>query len=205
MIHRVVHLKFSTAAWVTIAPVIGGCAYHQDTVAPPAIVAEERPARLPGLSNFAAVSPVLYRGAQPTAEGFRELQRLGIKSVINLRSMHDDADLLAGTDLRYFRIPSSAWGVDRAQFRQFMAIVNDPANQPVFIHCQHGSDRTGFIVGGYRIAEQGWDAESAVAELHTYGFHRIWGHIPAKLRAMRSEKFVTQASSFQPVNDRQDF
>ncbi|QOV89693.1 fused DSP-PTPase phosphatase/NAD kinase-like protein [Humisphaera borealis] len=187
MIHRIVHLRLATAAWVTIAPVIGGCVYHQENIAaPPAIVAEERPAIRPGLTNFARVSPLLYRGAQPTAEGFRELERMGIKAVINLRSMHDDADLLAGTNLRYFRIPCSAWDVDRAQFRQFMAIINDPANQPVFVHCQHGSDRTGFVVGGYRITEQGWDAESAVAELHTYGFHRIWGHIPAKLRATNS-------------------
>jgi tyrosine-protein phosphatase SIW14 len=188
VIHRIVRVKLSAAAWVTLAPLIGGCAYHESDAAPPLIVAAERPASLPGLSNFASVSPVLYRGAQPTAEGFRELQKLGIKTVVNLRSMHCDAGMIAGTDLRYFRIPCSAWGVDRAQFRQFMAIVNDPANQPVFVHCQHGSDRTGFVVGGYRITEQRWDAQSAVSELDTYGFHRIWGHIPVKLRMLGGER-----------------
>lgn len=186
MIDRTTRWKLSAAAWVTIAPVIGGCTYHETNTAPPAIVAEERPATYPGLSNFARVSPVLYRGAQPTADGFRELRRLGIKTVVNLRSMHCDSAMLEGTGLNYYRIPCAAWGVDKAQFRQLMAIVSEPANQPVFVHCQHGSDRTGFVVGAYRITEQGWDADSAVAELHTYGFHRIWGHIPAKLKTMRT-------------------
>ena len=98
--------------------------------------------------------------------------------------MHDDRELLVGTTLRYVRIPCSAWGVDRQHLRQFLAVVNDPANQPIFVHCQHGADRTGFMVAAYRVLRQGWDCGSAVAELHTFGFHRIWGYIPVRLRAL---------------------
>src|SRR5262245_26418809 len=64
---------------------------------------------LPGLENFARVSEELYRGAQPTAEGMQELARLGIKTVVDLRSFHSDRDELRGTGLRYAHIPCKAW------------------------------------------------------------------------------------------------
>ena len=41
---------------------------------------------LPGVPNFHKVSNDLYRGAQPTAEGMKRLEKLGIKTVVNLRS-----------------------------------------------------------------------------------------------------------------------
>jgi hypothetical protein len=44
-----------------------------------------------GVENFAKISPALWRGAQPTAEGFRSLEAAGVKTVINLRGRHDDA------------------------------------------------------------------------------------------------------------------
>lgn len=170
---------------MTIAPVVGGCAHHHvSPITEPVYRCEQPCDTHRGLPNFACISPVLYRGAQPTRDGFRQLERLGVKTVVNLRSMHDDRPLLEGTSLRYFRLPTTAWGISQWQMRQFLAIVMDPANQPVFVHCQHGSDRTGFVVGGYRLLEQNWDCESVFVELHTFGFHAIWGHIPQKLRTL---------------------
>src|SRR5258706_9038328 len=55
-----------------------------------------RPLVLPGLTNFYQVSTNLYRGAQPTAEGMRQLKAMGIKTVINLRAFHSDKDEVAG-------------------------------------------------------------------------------------------------------------
>ena len=49
----------------------------------------------PGLPNLHKVSDDLYRGAQPTAEGIKQLQALGIKTIINLRSSDTDRDLLS--------------------------------------------------------------------------------------------------------------
>jgi protein tyrosine phosphatase (PTP) superfamily phosphohydrolase (DUF442 family) len=56
---------------------------------------------IPGVGNFAQISPVLYRGAQPTAEGFKELKKMGIKTVVNLRSMHTDRRKIKGCGLRF--------------------------------------------------------------------------------------------------------
>src|SRR6267154_5289904 len=41
--------------------------------------------RLRGVPQFAQVTPTLYRGAQPTAEGFASLDKLGVNIVVDLR------------------------------------------------------------------------------------------------------------------------
>jgi hypothetical protein len=38
-----------------------------------------------GVPNFHQVSERIYRGAQPTTEGFQELAKMGIKTVVDLR------------------------------------------------------------------------------------------------------------------------
>jgi protein-tyrosine phosphatase len=45
----------------------------------------------------------------------------------------------------------------------------DPANQPVFVHCEKGEDRTGALVAIYRIVKQGWTPERAYAEACSLG------------------------------------
>ena len=54
-----------------------------------------------------------------------------------------------------------------------LAIINDPANQPVFVHCKHGADRTGTVVAIYRITHDGWSSEQALHEAKKYGLSWI--------------------------------
>ena len=124
-----------------------------------------------GVPNFAQVSPVLYRGAQPTADGFRALAAMGIHTIVDLRRFHGDRELLAGTGLRYVEIPCSAWHPESEDVLAFLKVVLDPANQPVFVHCQQGADRTGYMVAVYRILEQGVSLEDALLEMEGFGFH----------------------------------
>ena len=44
---------------------------------------------------------------------------------------------------------------------------------PFFVHCQHGSDRTGVCIAAYRIVVQGWTKQDAIREMTggNYGFH----------------------------------
>ncbi len=144
------------------------------------------PMDLPGLPNLHKVSDKLYRRAQPTAEGMRELARLGVKTVVNLRSFHSDHDELAGTSLGYEHITMRAWHVEDKQTRRFLEIVTDPARTPVFVHCMHGADRTGTMCAAYRMAVQGWDAEEAIKEMTegNFGFHRVWQNLIKYLREL---------------------
>lgn len=155
-----------------------------DTVQAPAAtqpaVTWAQPVQAPGLPNLHKVSDDLYRGAQPTAEGMKQLQAMGIKTVISLRDLHTDHDELKGTDLKHFEIPmNAAFNPKSEQVAEFFRIVGDPANRPVFVHCEHGSDRTGTMCALYRIAAQDWTPNQARAEMTRggFGFHSIpWQH-----------------------------
>ncbi|MEW6026119.1 MAG: dual specificity protein phosphatase family protein [Planctomycetota bacterium] len=140
-----------------------------------------------GLSNFAKVSDVLYRGAQPEPEGFAELKKMGIKTVINLRDNHSDVEMMKGLGLQYCLIPCEADDVEEEKIAAFLKVATDPKNQPVFAHCAHGADRTGLMVASYRIYVQGWKNEDALAETDLFGRHKIYKDIPKYIKAFDKE------------------
>src|SRR5262245_12259235 len=55
------------------------------------------------------------------------------------------------------------------QVNRVLSIIDSPDNQPVFIHCKRGSDRTGTIAAVYRISHDGWTADRAITEAKQYG------------------------------------
>jgi protein tyrosine phosphatase (PTP) superfamily phosphohydrolase (DUF442 family) len=158
------------------------------------------PTDIPGIRNFAQVAPELYRGAQPTAEGLAQLKKMGIKTVVDLRSMHSDRDILKGLGLRYGEMSCKAWHPEDEDVARFLQIVEDPANQPVFVHCAQGADRTGYMVAAYRMVEQGWSVADAAAEMKRFGFHGIWTQITEyldKLDVAQMQKRVRNAKPLE--------
>ncbi len=153
---------------------------------------------VPGVENFARVDQALWRGAQPTAEGFRNLEKMGAKTVVSFRHDHDDLELLRGTGLKYLRIPSFAFSPTEAHVAAFLKIMNDPANWPVFIHCAQGRDRTGYNAAVYRMVVQGWDAEEALDEMHTFHFNKVWVGNPGFLRGLDKAR-VAEAAKAAPA------
>ena len=143
----------------------------------------------PGLPNLHQVSDDLYRGAQPTAGGVRELHKMGIKTIVNLRFMHSDQDELGDLPLAYREIPMGAWHPEQEDVVEFLRIVTDPEQCPVFVHCQHGADRTGVIVASYRIIVQGWSKDEAIAEMMEggFGFHKFLINLPRFIRNLDVE------------------
>jgi protein tyrosine/serine phosphatase len=150
---------------------------------------------LRGVKNFFRVSDDLYRGAQPTEEGFRGLEKLGIKTVINLRALHSDEKKLRGRNLSYARIRFAIWHPEHEDVVRFLKIVTDPARTPVFVHCQRGADRTGMIVAIYRICVQGWSKADAIEEMTRggYGFASTWRHLVRYIRKFDVERLKRDA------------
>ena len=142
------------------------------------------PIEKPGLPNFHMVTQELYRGAQPTAQGMRELKKMGIKTVIDLRSFHSDRDALGDTDLAYERIAMTALYTEEKDIVQFLQIVADPDRTPVFIHCHYGADRTGLLCAIYRIVICRWTKEEAIQEMTEggFGFHGFWTNLVKFIR-----------------------
>lgn len=126
------------------------------------------------LPNFHQVNQGLYRGAQPRQGGFQQLATLGIKTVLNLRTADEreraEAVEARAAGLAYFNIAME--GLDRPtheQMERALEIINDTANQPVFLHCKRGADRTGMVIAIYRITRDGWSVEQALREAKRYG------------------------------------
>ncbi len=153
------------------------------------------PIEKPGLPNLHQVSEDLYRGAQPTAEGFRQLKALGVKTVINLRFFHSDRELITGTDLEYEEISMNTWHTEDEDVVRFLTLVSDKSRAPFFVHCQHGADRTGMMCAVYRIVIQGWTRDEAIKEMTSggFGFHEIWPNLVAYLQAFDLEKLKQHA------------
>jgi protein tyrosine/serine phosphatase len=126
------------------------------------------------IDNFGQVGSTYYRGAQPQGQDYADLAALGVKSVINLTSDDATADEKATTEkagMTYFQIPMTTRVVPTAaQLTEFLKIVNDPANQPVYVHCVGGRHRTGVMTAAYRITHDGWTADQAFKEMKQYKF-----------------------------------
>jgi tyrosine-protein phosphatase SIW14 len=135
-----------------------------------------KPIELPGLPNLHKVSDDLYRGAQPTAEGMRQLEKLGVRTVINLRSFRSDRREIKGTGLAYEHISMTTWSADDKEVVRFLKIVTDEERTPVFVHCRRGADRTGVMCAVYRIVVQGWSKAEAIEEMTKggFGFYPGW-------------------------------
>ena len=129
------------------------------------------PLSRPGLSNFYEVTTNLYRGAQPTAQGMAELKAMGIKTVLNLRSFHSDQGLVSSGELKLARLHMKPWHAEDEDVVEFLKVVGNTNNLPVFVHCQRGADRTGMICAVYRVVECGWTREAAVREMTEGGYH----------------------------------
>lgn len=145
------------------------------------------PLKKPGLSNFYKVSDILFRGAQPKKNGFKSLEELGIKTVVNLRLTNSDKKIIKKYKLKYYHIPVNTIFPKKKQFNKILTIIKNKKNQPVFIHCRHGSDRTGTAVALYRIYMEKWNTETAIDEMVNgdFGYHKIHWQLKRFIRKFR--------------------
>ncbi len=149
-----------------------------------------QPIVLEGVKNLYRISPLLYRSAQPAQVGMRNLERLGVKTVINLRSLHSDKHEIEGTSLLNPQLHILTWKIQDQQVIQVLKMLRRPENGPFLIHCQHGADRTGLMSAMYRIIEQGWTKEAAIREMIEggYGYHPMWRNIIRYIEQVDVEK-----------------
>jgi len=130
---------------------------------------------LPGLANVGRVAPGVYRGAEPGKDGYATLKALGIRTVIDMRTSESEKQQVEAAGMKAVAIPieMSRNGLQEKVDR-VVALMADPANQPVYVHCRHGQDRTGIVIAAYRMKHQGWSLADAEAEMQAFGFNDVW-------------------------------
>ena len=149
----------------------------------------------PGLPNLHRVAPDLYRSAQPTADGLRAAEKLGIKTVICLRAFHSDTDKAESTKLKIERIRFNTWHPEDEDVVRFLQLITKPRNGPYLVHCLHGADRTGTMIAIYRIAVQGWKKDDAIREMTGggYGYHEMWSNLIRYLKNLDTDALKKKA------------
>jgi protein tyrosine phosphatase (PTP) superfamily phosphohydrolase (DUF442 family) len=127
-----------------------------------------------GIHNFYKVDEHVYRGAQPTDEGFRYLAKLGVKTVIDLRGAgegrRNEESVVTAAGMKYINIPMTGLTPpSEAEITKILGMLEDGATGPIFVHCQRGADRTGAVIASYRIDHDGWDNARALKEAMSNG------------------------------------
>jgi protein tyrosine/serine phosphatase len=132
------------------------------------------------IDNFGKINDHYYRGAQPDGqEDYADLAALGIRTVIDLTKdgRSDEQGMVERAGMKFYRIEmtTSDRPADTAVER-FLELVNNPANQPVYVHCQGGRHRTGVMTAVYRMTQDGWSSDQAYDEMKQFNFEGFPGH-----------------------------
>jgi protein tyrosine/serine phosphatase len=132
---------------------------------------------LRGLPNFGRVTNNLYRGGQPTSDGFKSLHAMGVGIVVDLREkpteVGSEKRQVEYLGMKSIEIPWSAnHEPSSAQIIEFLDLVRANPDTKIFVHCRRGADRTGAMIAAYRIAVEHKPVAEAVSEMHQY--HYDW-------------------------------
>jgi tyrosine-protein phosphatase SIW14 len=125
------------------------------------------------IGNFGQINANYYRGEQPEGRDYADLAAIGIKTVIDLQADGDSNEqrIVEANGMKFYRFPMTTHVPPTSQqITKFLEIVNDPAQQPVYVHCKGGKHRTGVMTAVYRMEQDSWNAERAFSEMKRYKF-----------------------------------
>jgi protein tyrosine/serine phosphatase len=134
------------------------------------------------IPNLHLVTPMLLRGAQPSADALLLLKQAGVKTIVNLRN----EDLMVKQEeaqakvlgLQYVSIPLDVFNrASDAAVKKFLSVATNPDCQPVYVHCLHGEDRTGTMCAIYRMTQESWSFDRAYQEMLALGFKPLLGQL----------------------------
>ena len=127
------------------------------------------------IKNFFRINEQICTGGQPTMEELAKLKEQGVKAVINLRmpsefDAEEEAAKAKELGLRYFLIPFDSNNPKDEAVDEFLKVVADKENRPLFIHCTT-ANRVGAFWMIRRVLVDGWTVEKAEEEAKKIGLH----------------------------------
>ena len=124
-----------------------------------------------GVPNFTEVEAGLYRGGQPNEQGWRFLRSLGVTNVVKLNREVADP-LIEGMTVHVIPLPpATIWEVfQKPSSTDVWRAVQAMKLRGTYVHCHHGRDRVGLVVGCYRMWIDGWSESAAASEMDAMGY-----------------------------------
>jgi hypothetical protein len=123
------------------------------------------------------VAPGIYRGPAPeSAADFRQLRDLGVRTVLDLRKfrqrrLDQTCRCVRAYGMSYIRSPLSFRPERDGSPERALRLLTSAHLHPVYLHCELGRDRSGLVIGLYRVRCQDWSACAAYAEMQRFGFN----------------------------------
>jgi hypothetical protein len=123
------------------------------------------------------VAPGIYRGPVPeTASDFRQISDLGVRSVIDLRKFRrrkrdETCRCVRAHGMNYIAAPIGFYPERDGSPERAVRLLANARLYPIYLHCELGRDRSGLVVGLFRVRCQGWSVCAAYAEMQRFGFN----------------------------------
>lgn len=131
------------------------------------------------IRNFHEVSPIVFRSGHLTKAAIKQLPKYGVKTILNLEDPEGNferekrqAGKLDIAAVHYGLNPLFA-KPSMQRMDEIIEFLKDEQNYPLLIHCNHGEDRTGMVVGLYRVFIEGLAPSTAYQEMLNHGFHPV--------------------------------
>ena len=163
---RSISFACAVATWIAVSPLAGIAAGKSESVAVSI-------PKAPNIANFGRINDIYYRGEQPDGRDYADLAALGVKLVIDLQrdGPLSERQAVEAAGMKFRRIPMTTRKAPTSEeLATFLQLVNDPANQPVYVHCAGGRHRTGVMTAVYRMTHDGWSPDQAFKEMKQYDF-----------------------------------
>jgi len=146
---------------------------------PPLVSAQDKQ-DFSNIKNFLRINDKICTGGQPSLDDLARLKADGVKAVINLRlasemNVEEESAKAKELGLRYFHIPFDNANPKPEAADEFLKVMADPANRPVFIHCT-SANRVGAFWMIYRVLKDGWKLEEAEEEAKKVGMRNPATH-----------------------------
>jgi tyrosine-protein phosphatase SIW14 len=157
-----------------------------------------------GVGNFQKVDDHVYRGAQPTHEGFLNLSKLGIQTVIDLREPGDrsvtERKWVTDAGMHYVSVPMYGMATpSNESVVKVLELLEDRSTGPVFVHCKRGADRTGGVIACYRVEHYHWKNDQALSEARSMGMSWFQTAIQSYVRKYQPRDLTATATALAPV------
>ncbi len=152
---------------------LGGVGQAQTSTAPPTPTAQKE--TIEGVRNYTKVDATVGCAGATDSKALANIAKLGYKAVLNLREaieagvLIDESQTAAeAVDLKYIHLPFKGSTPDPKVAGEFLQIVANTDNQPLFIHCG-SANRVGALWLIKRMLVDKWPEEQAVAEAKAIG------------------------------------